>query len=234
MRQMRVTVWAGVVTGLPRGRLTGGGADRRARPATRCSSASRAARRAVQNVGGVLGGEFGYRVSPRLDIVAKAWGSRTSPPGDASRRRETIAAVIQASQGAPATGTLKSPTFLAVGGVRISIYQSGGVRVYLEGTGGFARVTTNPTFTLNGADITKQLQQFGVALGTDLAGTTSHGAFGGAFGVDVKHEKRVLRRSLRRDERPDAIAGLESAPGRRDRRPLVLRPAGSAYYQGIP
>lgn len=189
MRQMRVTVWAGVVTGLLVA-ASPAAAQTVARTSDKMFIGGTGGASAVQNVGGVLGGEFGYRVSPRLDIVAEGLGFTDITTRRRIEAAETIAAVIQASQGAPATGTLKSPTFLAVGGVRISIYQSGGVRVYLEGTGGFARVTTNPTFTLNGADITKQLQQFGVALGTDLAGTTSHGAFGGAFGVDVKHEKR--------------------------------------------
>jgi hypothetical protein len=185
---MRMTVWAGVVAALLVA-ASPAAAQTVARTNDRMFIGATGGASAVQNVGGVFGGEFGYRVSPRLDIVAEGLGFTDITTRRRIEAAETIAAVIQASQGAPATGTLKSPTFLAVGGVRIAVYSSGGVRVYLEGTGGLARVTTNPTFTLAGADITKQLLQFGVALGTDLTGTTSHGAFGGAFGVDVKQGK---------------------------------------------
>jgi hypothetical protein len=181
-------VWAGVATGLLVAAAPAA-AQTVARSDEKMFIGGTGGISAVQNVGGVFGGEFGFRVSPRFDIVAEGLGFTDI----ATRRRieaaESVAAVIQASQGQPATGTLKSPAFLGVGGVRIGLYQSGGVRVYVEGTGGFGRVASNPTFTLNGADITSQLQQFGVALGLDLAGTSTHAAFGGAIGVDVKRNK---------------------------------------------
>jgi hypothetical protein len=68
------------------------------------------------------------------------------------------------------------------------IHEGGSFKLFVEGEGGMARVVYKPTFTLNGADVTSQLPQFGVTLGADLAGTATKAAYGGAFGVEVRHD----------------------------------------------
>jgi hypothetical protein len=140
----------------------------------------------VQKVGGAFGGEIGTRVTPRLDV----FGEFLAEADVATRRRigtaMDVAAVLQASQGVTATGTLKAPAALFMGGLRYVFHQSGDLRLFVQGVGGVARVTFQPAFTLAGADITSQLAQFGVTLGADLAGTTTKAAFGGGVGLELQ------------------------------------------------
>lgn len=141
---------------------------------------------AVQNVGGAFGGEVGARVTGRLNV----FGEFLAQTDVATRRRigtaMDVAAVLQTSQGVAATGTVKAPAGLFMGGLRYVFHQSGDLQLFVQGAGGVARVTFQPTFTLAGADITSQLAQFGVTLGADLAGTTTKAAFGGGFGLELQ------------------------------------------------
>ena len=50
---------------------------------------------------------------------------------------------------------------------------------------GGARLDKQPTFTLNGADITDTLPNYGVTLGEDLIGQSREAAVGGGFGMVV-------------------------------------------------
>jgi opacity protein-like surface antigen len=50
-------------------------------------------------------------------------------------------------------------------------------------TVGGARVRHEPTFTLAGSDVTGQVSRYGVTLGQDLSGTSSHAAISGGGGV---------------------------------------------------
>jgi hypothetical protein len=140
----------------------------------------------VQKVGGAFGGEIGTRVTDRLDV----FGVFLTQTDVATRRRigtaMSVAAVLQASQGVAATGTLKAPAGLFMGGLRYVFHQGGDLRFFVQGAGGVARVTFQPAFTLAGADITSQLAQFGVTLGADLAGTTTKAAFGGGVGLELQ------------------------------------------------
>jgi hypothetical protein len=142
---------------------------------------------AVQNVGAAYGAEVGTAVTPKVDVFAELLGM-----ADVATRRRIgtamdVASVLQLSQGVTASATLKAPATLFLGGLRFVIHQSGGLRIFVQGGAGVARVTFQPTFTLAGADITNQLAQFGVTLGADLAGTTTKPAFGGGLGLEMRH-----------------------------------------------
>jgi len=141
---------------------------------------------AVQNIGAAFGAEIGARVTDRLIV----FGEVLDATDVATRRRigtaQDVAAALQASQGVAATGTLKAPAALFMGGLRYVIHQNGDLRLFVQGVAGVARVTFQPTFTLAGANITSQLAQFGVTLGADLAGTTTKAAFGGGVGADLR------------------------------------------------
>jgi hypothetical protein len=140
---------------------------------------------AVQNVGAAYGGEIGARVTDRLNIFGEVVGQ-----SDVATRRRIglamdVAAVLQTSQGVAATGTVKAPAALFMGGLRYVFHQSGDLKLFVQGAGGVARVTFQPAFKLAGADITSQLAQFGVTLGADLAGTATKAAFGGGLGLEL-------------------------------------------------
>jgi hypothetical protein len=142
----------------------------------------------VQNVGAAFGGEVGTVVTPKISVFGEALVMTDT----ATRRRiqtaQNVAANLQTTQGTPASATLKAPATTLVGGLRFTLHEGGSLHVFVEGAGGIARVTFKPTFTLNGADVTTQLPQFGVTLGADLTGTTTKAAFGGAIGFEVRHD----------------------------------------------
>jgi hypothetical protein len=142
---------------------------------------------AVQNVGAAYGAEVGTGVTPKVQVFAEVMGM-----ADVATRRRigtamSVASVLQSTQGTTASATLKAPATLFLGGLRFVVHQSGDLQLFVQGGAGVARVTFQPTFTLAGADITNQLSQFGVTLGADLAGTTTKPAFGGGFGLEMRH-----------------------------------------------
>lgn len=137
----------------------------------------------VQNVGALAGLELGYHVSDRLDVG----GEFTWLQDTVTRRRidtaKTIAAFLQQSQGSVATSELDAPAVFGGGGIRWFATGERSLRPYVIAEIGVARVTSRPTFTLNGNDVTTLLPQYGITLGSDLTGSTSKPAFTGGFGV---------------------------------------------------
>jgi hypothetical protein len=174
---------------------------------------------AVQNVGAALGGEIGGRVTSKIEL----FGEGLALTDTATRRRiqtaQSVAQILQTTQGQAATATLKAPAGVFVGGLRLTIHEGGSLRIFVEGQGGVARVTFNPTFTLNGADITSQLSQFGVTLGADLAGTTTKATFGGGIGFEVRHNvwyinAKVGMISVKTPSQPSNIVRATATIGR--------------------
>jgi hypothetical protein len=142
---------------------------------------------AVQNVGGAFGGEIGTKVTSKVLV----FGEGLVVTDTATRRRiqtaQSVAAVLQQTQGVTATATLTAPATSFMGGLRLMIHDGGSFKLFVEGMGGMARVVYKPVFLLNGADVTAQLSQFGVTLGSDLTGTANKAAFGGGLGLEVRH-----------------------------------------------
>jgi hypothetical protein len=141
---------------------------------------------AVQKVGGGASGELGVHLSNRLDI----YGEGQFMQNVATRRRidlaATVASALQTSQGKPASSTIEAAAFYGGGAVRVFVTAPGHVRPYFTAGGGAARVVLKPTFLLGGADVTANLPQFGVTLGSDLTGELTAPAYTGGFGVQVQ------------------------------------------------
>jgi opacity protein-like surface antigen len=137
----------------------------------------------VENVGGLLGGELGVRLSNLLDLVGEGlWMEDV-----VTRRRlgiaNTVGAALQTSQGKTATATVTAPASYGGAGVRLMLTTSGDLRPYAVFGVGAAHVALKPVFTLNGSDITSTLPQYGVTLGSDLTGEVTKPAFTGGAGV---------------------------------------------------
>ena len=137
----------------------------------------------VQNVGGLFGGELGFRVTDQIDVFGEGlWMEDV-----VSRRRlavaTTIGAFLQTSQGKPATGTVVAPASYGGAGVRYSFMTKGHVRPYVAVSVGGAHIAFKPTFTLSGSDVTSSLGQYGVTIGSDLTGEITRPAVSGGVGV---------------------------------------------------
>lgn len=142
----------------------------------------------VQNVGAAYGGEIGTTLSPKLDVFGEALGMTDTATRARIGLATSVATVLQSTQGTTATGTVKAPAAVFLGGLRYTVHESGNLKVFIEGAGGMARVSFQPAFTLAGADVTTQLSNYGITLGADLAGTATKAAFGGGVGLEVRHD----------------------------------------------
>ena len=65
----------------------------------------------------------------------------------------------------------KEPITFGLVGVRYVFPSSGKLEPYLLGGGGIARVQKNVAFAVGGSDVTSNLQQYSIVLGTDLSGS---------------------------------------------------------------
>lgn len=150
----------------------------------------------VQNVGGLAGGEIGYRVNDRVQIFAEGLWMQDL----VSRARESaitgFASYLTSTQGKTATAALKVPTLYGGGGIRVFI-STGGVRPYVAAGAGVANMVSTPTFSLNGSDITASLATYGVTLGSDLTGDVAKLGITGGFGVQVAKTKYIIDAGVR-------------------------------------
>ncbi len=175
---------------------------------------------AVQNVGGLVGGRVGYRLSPRFQIIGDAtWMQNTVT----RRRLDTatqVAGYLQNTQGAAATGTVAEPTWSFRGGAQIIVATHGTTEFYVVAQAGAARVVFQPTFTLNSSDVTTQLPTYGVLLGSDLSGESTVADYSGGAGVRILHgtwniDVGVHVESVRTPDQPSMVIGVTFAVMRR-------------------
>lgn len=152
---------------------------------------------AVQNVGGLAELQFGQHLTPRTDF----FGELTLLQDIATRSRiesaEAVAAYLTPIQGQTVTAMLEMPAFAATVGIRHFLSEPAMLRPYIVGQIGVARTTLQPTFLAGETDITEDLEQYGVVLGSDLAGSSTTPAFGGGIGVTSGFNAWYFDASLR-------------------------------------
>ncbi len=152
---------------------------------------------AVEHVGGLGGAQLGIRLSPRFEL----FGEAAYLQDIVSRRQlgaaSAIATYLSDSQGQPASGDLRIPTWTGSAGLRIFINTGGAVRFYVTGQAGVARATFIPSFTLAGGDVTKTLGAYGVVVGSDLTGSTTKPVAGGGLGIVAGQHAWYLDASIR-------------------------------------
>lgn len=175
---------------------------------------------AVQNVGGLFGGEINFQVSDTIDVFGEgSWMSDVI-----TRRRldhvSAITSYLQSSQGKTATGTLTAPASAGGAGIRVFLTQGdpSKIKPYVAVGVGVAHVAVTPAFTLGGTDVTTSLSQYGVQLGADLTGEENAASFGGGAGVRTVRGKiyfdggfRIL--SIRSADQPITVSRLAATVG---------------------
>jgi hypothetical protein len=138
---------------------------------------------AVQDVGGVYGGEVAYDLTDRLQLFGEGlWMENV-----VTRRRldyaHAVVNFLEGWQGKDARGEVVVPAGYGAAGLRVMLFETGPARVYASVSAGGARVAVQPTFWLAGADITNVISRYGVDLGTDLTGEITAAAFSGGAGI---------------------------------------------------
>ncbi|HKW03145.1 MAG TPA: hypothetical protein VJN96_25190 [Vicinamibacterales bacterium] len=130
----------------------------------------------VEKTGGIVGGEGGFRVWKNLDLVGEVVWMQNVVTRAQLDKATTIANYLSTSQGQAATSNVEVPaTYWGFGGrwvfEQVNLKQ---FRPYVIATFGSGYTNIKSTFTLGGADITGSLPQYGVTLGSDLAGKSNH------------------------------------------------------------
>ena len=151
----------------------------------------------VQNVGGLAGGQAGYRINKQFMIEAEgAWMQ------DTVRRANLdaiagLATYLTSAQGKAATATIKAPASYGGGGLRFLFKPDSNVHPYLAAGGGVAKIALTPEITLGGSDITSSLATYGVTLGSDFTGDITKAAFTGGLGVIIDRNRLTIDLGVR-------------------------------------
>jgi opacity protein-like surface antigen len=133
---------------------------------------------------GFVGGDFGYRLTPGLDVVAEISHMSNVGTSDLDNRATIIANAL----GGTASSAFKVFEFAA--GVRYRVPIASRFEPYVLAEFGVANVKTEVAFTVNGTVIDPPSQ--GVQLGADLSGTLYKPIFVVGFGVNREFKKRYF------------------------------------------
>jgi hypothetical protein len=118
-----------------------------------------------------FGGEVGFTITSRWQVFVEAGQVRNVAPSAVGASAQVIVGFLLRTQ-SNVTSSVREPVTFGLGGLRFRFpLSSGKFEPYLVGGGGVARVTKDVTFTVAGTDVTNSLSQFGVVLGSDLAGS---------------------------------------------------------------
>lgn len=133
-----------------------------------------------------VGGEFGYRVTPGLDVLVDI--SHMGNVGTTSL--DDRAALIANFLGGTAAAAYKATTVGFGARYRIPI-SSSRVTPYVLGAVGVAHVKTEVEFTVNGTTIDPS-SRGDLQLGGDLSGSTNRGLLVIGFGINVPFKRRFF------------------------------------------
>jgi opacity protein-like surface antigen len=114
------------------------------------------------------GVEFGVTLASPLQVFVEAGQVLDVAPAGFGASAQLIAGFLSRTQPDVAF-RLKEPAAFGLAGLRC-LLSAGAVEPYVLAGGGIARVKKDVSFTVAGTDVTGNLQQFGVVLGTDLSG----------------------------------------------------------------
>jgi len=131
-----------------------------------------------------VGGEFGYRLTPGLDVIVEVSHMGNVGTSDLDDR----AAIIANFLGGSAATAFKVNAFDV--GVRYRIPVAAKVDPYVLGAIGFANVKTEVEFSVNGTAIDPAAR--GVQLGGDLSGTHNKAILVIGFGINKTFKTRYF------------------------------------------
>jgi opacity protein-like surface antigen len=120
-----------------------------------------------------FGGEVGVTVWENVQIYAEGGVTRDVAPASLGAAAQLIAGALSQTQTNVGV-SIKEPATFFVGGARYLIPVTGTrLQPYVLGGIGVAKLSRDVKFTVNGTDVTSNLAQLGVQLGTDLSGDST-------------------------------------------------------------
>jgi opacity protein-like surface antigen len=120
-----------------------------------------------------FGLEAGWALDRQLSVFAEIGSTRDTAPDTIGPAAQKIAAYLTQAQSGTVSFSVKQPVFFVGVGGRYAFPRDSAFEPYVIGGAGLARVKRDVTFEIGGSDVTDALDQYGVVLGTDLAGTST-------------------------------------------------------------
>jgi opacity protein-like surface antigen len=146
------------------------------------------------------GAELGFTVLPALQVFVE--GGRIRDVANAAVigvAAQTIAAYLTQSQSGTVGYSVRQPVTFGVAGLKYLIPTSrsgrssiGKAQPYVMAGVGVAKVQNDVAFTIGGTDVTANLQQYGVVLGTDLSGSVTKAMLSLGGGVTLPVWRQLM------------------------------------------
>jgi opacity protein-like surface antigen len=116
------------------------------------------------------GAEFGVNISPNIQVFGEFMRVNDTSTSTLTSSAQLIANALAQTQ--PNVGYhAEQPATFGAGGVRFLFATNSSLEPYVLIGGGVAKVDKNVSYTINGSDVTSNLSQYGVVLGSDLSGS---------------------------------------------------------------
>jgi hypothetical protein len=119
------------------------------------------------------GVEAGFTVAAQVQIFGEVGQTRNVAPSTLGTAAQVIASALAQSQSGVGFTAKEPVTFFAAGAKYLFPVAGSKAVPYVLGGFGLAKLTRDVTFTVGGTDVTSNLQQFNIVLGTDLSGTST-------------------------------------------------------------
>ena len=137
------------------------------------------------------GGEVGMTVWPNAQIFIEGGHVNNVASSDFFNAAQMIAGSLSQTQSGVGFSA-KEPVTFGDAGIRYVVpIADSSVQPYVMAGFGVAHVTQDATFTVNGTDVTGNLAQYGIVLGTDLSGSFTRPLLSLGVGVSVPVWQRV-------------------------------------------
>ena len=128
------------------------------------------------------GVELGVSLKPSVQIFGEVGFTKDTAPASLGTGAQVIANYLSLTQSNVAY-TAAQPVTFGVAGLRFPFATTSKLEPYVLVGGGVAQVKKDVTFTIGGTDVTSNLAQYGVVLGTDLSGSETKGMLSVGVGV---------------------------------------------------
>jgi len=116
------------------------------------------------------GVEGGFSIASRLQIFGEVAHANDTATASLATSAQVIAGALSQTQSNVGYNA-EQPTTFGLGGIRFLFPASAKIEPYVRVGAGVASVQKNVTYTVNGTDVTSNLAQYAIVLGTDLSGT---------------------------------------------------------------
>jgi opacity protein-like surface antigen len=131
-----------------------------------------------------FGGEVGGKLTNMIDVYGHFSRLQNSLPKSVNQELGTVSSDLSAATGLPFSFTAKAPTWLGMGGVRISVPTNSRMRPYMLGGMGFGKSRVKLMESDLG-DVTNELVSSGFFTTSDLNVTKAAFEFGGGVQFPV-------------------------------------------------